>query len=79
MRLLFGYLLYKTSLEERAEPRFGEAAETLELLAREEPRWTTLHPEVHHLIGRARFRSGDFAMSVGAMAASSGRAEPRAR
>ena len=67
MRLLFGYLLYKTSLEERAEPRFGEAAELLESLVRDEPRWATVHPEVHYLIGRARFRSGDFAMSVGAM------------
>lgn len=67
LRLLFGYLLYKTSMEPRAEPRFSDAAELLELLVREEPQWTRAHPEVHYLIGRARFRSGDFARSVVAM------------
>ena len=67
LRLLFGYLLYKTSMEPRAEPRFSEAAELLEALVHDEPRWTQQHPEAHYLIGRARFRAGDFARSVTAM------------
>ncbi|MEZ4393555.1 MAG: fused MFS/spermidine synthase [Polyangiales bacterium] len=67
LRLLFGYLLYKTSMEPHIEPRFSEAAEMLEVLVREEAQWTRAHPEVHYLIGRARFRSGDFARSVAAM------------
>ena len=68
LRLLFGYLLYKASLAEGAEGHFTEAAEALEALAREEPTWTANHPEVLFLIGRARFRAGDFALSVSAIA-----------
>ncbi|MFO0626677.1 MAG: redoxin domain-containing protein [Polyangiales bacterium] len=54
-------------MEPRVEPRFSEAAELLESLVHDEPRWTLQHPEAHYLIGRARFRAGDFARSVTAM------------
>lgn len=66
-RLLHGFLLYKSSLAEGADPRFGEAAETLESLARDEPAWSERHPEVLYLIGRSRFHAGDFARSVQSM------------
>jgi hypothetical protein len=69
LRLMYGFLLYRSSLAESAEPRFAEASETLEALAREEPVWCEQHPEVRYLIGRARFRNGDFALSVQAMGA----------
>ncbi len=68
LRLLYGYLLYRTSLVDGAESRFSEAAESLEGLARDEAVWARSHPEVYFLIGRARFRSGEFARSVGAIA-----------
>ncbi len=67
MRLMYGFLLYRASLAENAEARFAEAAETLEALAHDEPAWAEQHPEVQYLIGRARFRNGDFALSVAAM------------
>jgi predicted membrane-bound spermidine synthase len=67
LRLLYGYLLYKSSMAEGAEPRFGEAADELERLAREEPEWTLRHPEVMFYIGRSRFRAGDFALGVAAL------------
>jgi spermidine synthase len=67
MRMMFGFLLYRASLTEGAEPRFAEAAEALEALLRDEPAWCERHPEVHYLIGRARFRNGDFARAVQAM------------
>jgi hypothetical protein len=68
LRLLYGYLLYKSSMVEGAEPRFGEAADELERLAREEPEWSIRHPEVMFYIGRSRFRAGDFALGVAALA-----------
>jgi spermidine synthase len=68
LRLLYGYLLYRTSLADGAESRFSEAAEALEALARDEAVWARSHPEVYFLIGRARFRAGEFARSVGAIA-----------
>lgn len=67
MRLMYGFLLYRASLAENADPRFAEAAETLEALVHDEPAWSEQHPEVQYLIGRARFRNGDFALSVNAM------------
>ncbi|MFO0606224.1 MAG: fused MFS/spermidine synthase [Polyangiales bacterium] len=67
IRMMFGFLLYRASLAEGAEPRFAEAAEALEQLQRDEPAWCERHPEVNYLIGRARFRNGDFARSVQAM------------
>jgi hypothetical protein len=67
IRMMFGFLLYRASLAEHAEPRFAEAAEALEALQRDEPAWCERHPEVNYLIGRARFRNGDFARSVQAM------------
>ncbi len=69
LRLMYGFLLYRSSLAESAEPRFAKASEALEALAREEPAWSEQHPEVRYLIGRARFRNGDFALSVQAMGA----------
>ena len=67
LRLLYGYLLYKSSMSEGAEPRFGEAADELERLAREEPEWAIRHPELMFYIGRSRFRAGDFALGVTAL------------
>ncbi len=67
LRLMYGYLLYRVSNGETGDLRYAEAAETLEALAHDEPAWTERHPEVHYLIGRARFRNGDFAVSVQAM------------
>ncbi len=67
LRLMYGFLLYRASLAENGEARFAEAAETLEALAHDEPAWAEQHPEVQYLIGRARFRNGDFALSVQAM------------
>ncbi len=67
MRLMYGFLLYRASLAENADPRFAEAAEALEALAHDEPAWAEQHPEAQYLIGRARFRNGDFALSVSAM------------
>lgn len=67
IRMMFGFLLYRASLAEHAELRFAEAAEALEALLHDEPAWCERHPEVNYLIGRARFRNGDFARSVQAM------------
>ncbi|MEI8258176.1 MAG: hypothetical protein WCJ30_21065, partial [Deltaproteobacteria bacterium] len=67
LRLLYGYLLYKSSMQEGAETRFGEAAEELERLAHDEPEWTIHHPELLFYIGRSRFRAGDFALGVAAL------------
>lgn len=68
LRLLYGYLLYRTSLAADVEPRFSDAAQSLEALALEEPQWARSHPEVWFLIGRSRFRAGEFARSVAAIA-----------
>lgn len=68
MRLLYGYLLYRAALLQDRDSRFQDAAEALERLVTEELAWVDRHPEVYYLIGRARFRSGDFSMSVQAMA-----------
>lgn len=67
LRMLYGYLVYKSSLQEGAEPRFGEAADELERLARDEPEWAARHPELMFYIARARFRAGDFSLAVAAM------------
>ncbi len=67
VRLLRGYLLYKSSLIPNAPPQFTHAAEYLERLAREETEWATRHTEVLFFIARARFHGGDFALSVAAM------------
>ncbi|MFO0557001.1 MAG: fused MFS/spermidine synthase [Polyangiales bacterium] len=67
VRLLRGYLLYKSSLQPNATPQFAQAAEYLERLAREETEWATRHTEVLFFIARARFHAGDFALSVAAM------------
>jgi spermidine synthase len=67
VRLLRGYLLYKSSLIEGAAPQFAAASEYLERLAREEAAWGMRHPELLFFIARARFHSGDFALSVAAM------------
>nr|MBK7069761.1 fused MFS/spermidine synthase [Deltaproteobacteria bacterium] len=68
MRLLYGYLLYRAALLQDRDSRFQDAAEALESLVTEELAWADRHPEVYYLIGRSRFRSGDFSMSVQAMA-----------
>ncbi len=67
LRLLYGYLLYRSSLAAGADGHYQEAAEALDALQRDEPQWAMTHPEVWYLIGRARFRAGDFALSVQAM------------
>lgn len=67
LRMLHGYLLYRAALQNDQVARFTEAAEVLELLAREEPRWTESHPELWFVVGRARFRAGDFSPAVRAM------------
>lgn len=67
VRLLRGYLLYKSSLLPNATPQFGQAAEYLERLARDEIEWSTRHTEVLFFIARARFHAGDFGLSVAAM------------
>jgi hypothetical protein len=68
LRLLYGYLLYRSSLADGADAHFAEAAEVLESLARDEPGWSARHPELHWIVARARFRAGDFALSVRSMA-----------
>lgn len=68
MRMFYGYLLYRAALLQDRDSRFEDAAESLESLAAEEPAWVDRHPEVYYLIGRSRFRAGDFSMSVQAMA-----------
>lgn len=68
MRMLYGYLLYRAALLQDRDSRFQDAAESLESLVAEELAWVDRHPEVYYLIGRSRFRSGDFSMSVQAMA-----------
>jgi tetratricopeptide (TPR) repeat protein len=67
VRLLRGYLLYRSSLQPNAVPQFAQAAEYLERLARDETEWATRHPEVLFFIARARFHAGDFALAVAAM------------
>jgi hypothetical protein len=67
LRLLYGYLLYRSSLADGADAHFAEAAEVLESLGHDEPAWCVQHPELHWIIARARFRAGDFALSVRAM------------
>jgi hypothetical protein len=67
LRMLYGYLVYKASTVEGAEPRFGEAADELERLGRDEPEWAVAHPELMFFIARARFRAGDFALATAAM------------
>jgi spermidine synthase len=67
LRLLYGYLVYKASTAEGAEARFGEAAEVLERLGREEPEWAQAHPELLFYVARARFRAGDFSLATAAM------------
>lgn len=68
LRMLHGYLLYRAALLNDQVSRFTESAEVLELLAHEEPRWTDAHPELWFIVGRARFRAGDFSPAVRAMA-----------
>jgi spermidine synthase len=67
MQMTYAFLLYRTSLADNAEPRFSDAAELLETLVRTEAAWCQQHPEVQYLIGRARFRNGDFPAAVQAM------------
>ena len=67
LRLMYGYLLYRAALLQDRDSRFVDAAEALESLVAEELAWVDRHPEVYYLIGRSRFRAGDFSMSVQAM------------
>ncbi len=66
-RMFYGYLLYRASLANDSEPRFGEAADQLEELARSEPTWAVRHPEVLYFIGRSRYRAGDYGLAVTAL------------
>lgn len=67
LRLMRGYLLYKSSLQPGAAPQFTAAAEYLERLARDETEWAAQHTELLFFIARARFHAGDFALAVAAM------------
>ena len=64
---MYGDLLYRAALLQDRDSRFVDSAEALESLVAEELAWVERHPEVYYLIGRSRFRAGDFSMSVQAM------------
>ncbi len=51
LRLLYGYLLFKTATSYQS--RYGEAVDQLEDLARTEPEYAAMHPELFYFLGRA--------------------------